>query len=121
MTDPLVVVLLGVLATAAVAMTGIALVTALELRRMLRRLDAFLPTCDATVRETRRVMTQARHLLTRTTEAAGQVEGVVGRVCATATQAMEQFGGWGTSVQQWFQGQTSNGAGSRGSRRQTRR
>jgi hypothetical protein len=117
----IVVVLLAVLCAAAVTMTAIMLVTALDLRRVLRRLDhTTLPHCDATAQEARKMLAQARHILTRTNHAAGRVQSVVDRACDAASGAMDGWGEVSSHMQSWIRGHGSNGAGSGRSRRLSR-
>jgi hypothetical protein len=115
------VVLLGVLTVAVIGLTTVAVVATLELRRMVRGLETLLPQCRGAASDLRKVMRQTQQLLNRGGRAAGHVESVVERACSAAEEAMDRWTSWRSNVQEWFRGQGRNGAGSGGSRRQSRR
>ena len=113
-------VLLAVISVSALVMTVILCVTAFELRRMLRRVNAILPHCDETVLEARRALGAARQLLVRTDETTRHVQGVVGKACHIASEVIDHMAFWTGRVQTFLAQRLGNGAGS-GPRRHDRR
>lgn len=81
-------VLLGVISACVVVMTGILVMTAGDLRRLLRHVDALLPDCAQALREARRTLGTTRRLATRATHLARSVEGVVRQACQAATDTI---------------------------------
>lgn len=81
-------VLLGVISACVVVMTGILLMTATDLRRLLRHVDAMLPDCAQALREARQTLGTTRRLASRTTHLARSVEGVVKQACQAATDTI---------------------------------
>lgn len=80
----------GVTAACAVALTAVVALTAQDVRRTLTHLrQTTLPLCDRTLRDADRVATQVRQLVTRTTAATQQVTGVVARTCQTASTFLD--------------------------------
>ncbi len=92
MTESNVMVLLLSLVTACtVTTTAIFLMTAGDLRRVLRQINRFLTDCDRACKEAERTLGVARQLLSRTDEAAEQIQGVVEKTCGLAELALGQI------------------------------
>lgn len=68
------VLLLGLVTACTLVTTAIFLMTAGDLRRVLRRIDRFLSDCDRTCKEAERTLGVAHHLLSRADSAAEQVQ-----------------------------------------------
>jgi len=115
------VVLMGVLTVSVIVLTAVAVIAALEVRRLARGVESVLPQCRAVARDLRKVMAQAQALIAVSSRAAGRVDSVVGRACSAADGAMDQWTMWKESMEEWFRGRAGNAARSGGSRRQSRR
>ena len=106
----LMLVLGGVTAACAVALTVVVALTAQEVRRTLTHLrQTTLPLCDRTLRDAGRVATQVRQLVTRTQAATQQVTGVVARTCQTASTFLDQVAVAATRARQMFAARFGNG------------
>ena len=91
MSEPFIgVILLGVISLCLVTITVSLLVTARDLRRVLKRVDAILPACDQAAQEARRILGEARQLLKRTHKTARHIETVVEQACHVASDVIEQ-------------------------------
>jgi len=71
-----------------VVMTAILVMTAGDLRRLLRHVDAMLPDCAQALREARRTLGTTRRLVLRATHLARSVEGVVKQACQAAAETI---------------------------------
>ena len=101
-----------VIATAClVLLTFTVLVTAGELRRTLRRLNAMLPETAQAVHDARRMFRQGRRLLARADAAAGRVEAVLQQACDAATDVLGAIGRFKTRTQTLWTKRFGNGAG----------
>ena len=108
---PLPTLLLGVIAACLVALTVAFCATAWELRGILRRLDVMLPDLEEALREARGSFRHLRRLLAGLTRAGRQVEVIVGRVCETASDAVERVSAMGRRLRTVFTEHRGNGAG----------
>ena len=77
-------VLLSVIAICAIVMTVTIVMTARDARRTFRRMNALLPFCRQTLRQTRRFLASAHHV-------ASQAELVASAVSAATAHAVNQF------------------------------
>ena len=112
--------LLTLISLSAMVMTVILCVTAFELRRVLRRINAILPHCDETVLEAGRALGAARQLLVRTDDTARQMQSVVGKACHIASEVIEHMAFWTGRVHTYLAQRLGSGTGS-GPRRHDRR
>ena len=88
---PLLLVLLAIISVSTLAMAAAMIVTAVDVRRAVRRLDALAPTCGHALREVHHVLRQSRRLLVRAHEVGDHVEGAVHVMCAAVSDVTEQW------------------------------
>ena len=105
------VLLLGVISASAVTMTAIVWITAVDLRRVLRRIDGVLRRCDATALEARRALAQARALLTHARRMTHRLDAVAERACGLASDAIDRVATWQERVQGFLTQRFGNGTG----------
>lgn len=72
-----IVFLLGLVTVCTVTTTALFLMTAGDLRRVLRQINRFLSDCDRACKEAERTLGVARHLLSRADTVAEQVNGTI--------------------------------------------
>ena len=103
-------------------MTVVLVVTACDLRRVLRRADGMLAHGEEAAQEAHRTLVEARHLLVRTNHATRHVEGVIGKACDMATEVIDGVAFWKGKVQGILSEHLGNGHGTgAGPRRPSRR
>ncbi len=106
--------LLSVIAVCAVVMTATMVVTARQARRTFRRMNALLPHCRQTVRQARRLLARADHVVSQT-------EMVVSAVSAAAAHTMNRFIEAKRRLERWLHLATNgNGSGAGGGARSFR-
>ena len=84
------VIFLGVIALSLVLMAGTMAVTAWHARRVLRKIEAMLPSCDQTLRDMHQVLQHTRRLVRHGSTAAHRVEAVVQKTCEMAEDLMDR-------------------------------
>ena len=104
-------VLLAVIALCAVILTATLLVTASDMRRVLRRVTLILPEAEEALRQTNRSLTHLRKLLTHANSASQRVEAVVHQACDAASDALERVNAVKDRVMDFLSGHAGNGAG----------
>ena len=118
---PLWLLLLGIATACLLVLTLTAIVTAAEVRRTLRRLNAMLPETAQAVHDVHRFFRQGRRLLARVDAASGYVEAVVRQACDAATDALGAFGRLKTRTQALWTKRFGNGTGAEPRRHHRRR
>lgn len=81
-------VLLGLISACVLVMTCVFVMTASDLRRVLRHMETLLPDCAHAIREARQTLGTMRRLVTRMTRLARHVEGVVTQACEVAADTI---------------------------------
>ena len=84
------VMLLAVISLSLAVMAFTMVITAGHARRVLRKIEAVLPSCDQTLREMHGVLRQTRQLVGRGNTAARRVEGVIQKTCGIAEDLMDR-------------------------------
>jgi hypothetical protein len=106
--------LVGVMAACAVVMTVTVVMTARELRRTSRRVNALVPPC-------RRALGQTQALLTSTHRISRHVESVILKASGAASHTIDQFLGMKNRVEQFLHDHLNdNGKGAGGGPRLSR-
>jgi len=82
-----------------------------DLRQILPRVAATLSSCELAAQETRRVVSEARHLLARTTQTTHRVDAVVDKTCHTASELLESVGYWTGKANTFLVDHFGNGNG----------
>ena len=104
-----ILLLLGLVTACTMATTAIFLMTAGDLRRVLRQITRFLSDCDRTCKEAERTLGVAHHLLSRADTVAEQVQGVVEKTCNLAELALGQISFLKGKVVSLWPGHSGNG------------
>ena len=116
----LIVVLLGLITICMVALTTVLSMTARDVRRTLRRINAMLPRCDEAIRDFHHAMGQAHQVLRQATQITKYVEAVVSKTCTAALEVIEPVLTWKGRAEAFFIERFGNGARS-GPRRHDRK
>jgi hypothetical protein len=80
--------LLGLISACVLVMTCVFVMTANDLRRVLRRVETLLPDCARAIREAQQALGTTRRLMARASRLARQVEGVVAQACEVAADTI---------------------------------
>ena len=116
----LIVVLLGFISICTVAVTMVLAITARDVRRTLRRVNAMLPRCDEAIRDFHHAMSQAHQVLRHATQITRHIDAVVSKACTAALDVLEPVLTWKDRTQAFIAEQFGNGARS-GPRRHDRK
>ncbi len=117
----LVVLLCGIMSVCAMILTAVVCLTARDVRRTLRRVNALLPTCDQTLREIHRAVGEAHRVLVRSNRITRSIEEVAHLATQATLNVIEPIMSWKTRLESLFAGQGGNGHGARsGPRRHAR-
>ena len=80
----------GVMAACSLVMTVLMIGVMQELRRLLKRCQALVPTCQAMARDARHTLRHLHRAVRTGYRVARQVEDAVQRVCAVGTEVADQ-------------------------------
>ena len=114
------VLLLGLVTACTLATTAVFLMTAGDLRRVLRQINRFLSDCDHTCKEAKRALGVAHRILSRADTVTEQVNGVVEKSCEAAETLLGQISFLKGKVVSLWPGHPGNG-GSRSRSRKVHR
>jgi hypothetical protein len=104
-----ILLLLGLVTACAVATTAIFLMTAGDLRRVLRQIDRFFSDCDRTRKEAERTLGVAHRLLARADTTSVRIHSVIEKTCETAEALLGQFSFLKGKVVSLWPGHSGNG------------
>ena len=107
----LIALLLAVISMSLVILTWVIVVTARDLRRLVRRSAASLDTCEDTAREARFALAEVREFLAHANSAARRVESVMQKTCDVAAGVVAQVVRWKGKAQALWGGHRGNGHG----------
>lgn len=110
MSEPILVLLLAIMAACLLAITVTIILTAQELQQTLRRVNALLPSTDQALHEARDSLRQAHQLLTMTTKTVKRIESVVHQACNLVSNLLDQFGHLSEQVKGFWPFRNGNGA-----------
>ena len=110
MSEPLLTLLLGIMAVCLVAITVTIMLTAQELRRTLRRVNALLPGTDRALRDVQDSLRQTHQLLTMTTGTIRRIESVVRQACDLASGFLETAARLSEQAKGFWHLRSGNGA-----------
>lgn len=118
MTDSaLVTVFMGLTTISLLILTITVARAASTLRVTLQRVQELLPSCQATVQETRHAVEDAREILARANRASRSVEDLATQVHAAAGAMATRLHRWQSDAHSWWGGQRGNGTDRRPGRR----
>lgn len=102
---------LGVISVCLLVNTVTLLLTALQFRRTLHRVNAILPDAARAIREGHRSLRRVRRLLVRVDRAARPIEAVIRRAGELAAETIERVGLFRDRAEHALLGRLGNGAG----------